>query len=386
MKTVLRALGVALVAAVVLSYLTNYDYLWGGIRETWLRGWENAQIDDLPFRDHVRTLPASSNPQPWPEGPLWGKVELDEAGQAWLEDSKTASFLVIQHDSLVYESYLRGHDATTLTNSFSMVKSITAMAVGLAVQQGLIDEQAPVSTYLPRFAEGENASLTVQELLQMRSNIPFGEDYKDPFGFQAKAYYRDDNRTLLEPYRVDGDPGTVFHYQGGNTMLLAEILDVVREGNLSQDIANGLCEQMGARHDAFWGLDGDPAEGAVERAFAQYYATTRDYARFGQMLLDSGAWKGQQLLDKGYVTRMITPVNQLTDEVATTYYGYQIWLGTTDDGLPFSIMEGLRGQMVITVPALDLVVVRTGYTKSKGKKRFLPEDIYTVIDLARSLL
>ena len=386
MKTVLRALGVALVAAVVLSYLTNYGYLWGGIRETWLRGWENAQIDDLPFRDHVRTLPASSNPQPWPEGPLWGKVELDEAGQAWLEDSKTASFLVIQHDSLVYESYLRGHDATTLTNSFSMVKSITAMAVGLAVQQGLIDEQAPVSNYLPRFAEGDNASLTVQELLQMRSNIPFGEDYKDPFGFQAKAYYRDDNRTLLEPYRVDGEPGTVFHYQGGNTMLLSEILDVVREGHLSQDIANGLWEQMGARHDAFWGLDGDPAEGAVERAFAQYYATTRDYARFGQMLLDSGAWKGQQLLDKGYVTRMITPVNQLTDEVATTYYGYQIWLGTTDDGLPFSIMEGLRGQMVITVPALDLVVVRTGYTKSEGKKRHLPEDIYTVIDLARSLL
>ena len=386
MKTVLRALGVALVAAVVLSYFTNYGYLWGGIRETWLRGWENAQIDDLPFRDHVRTLPASSNPQTWPEGSLWGKVELDEAGQAWLEASKTASFLVIQHDSLVYESYLRGHGATTLTNSFSMVKSITAMAVGLAVQQGLIDEQAPVSTYLPRFAEGDNASLTVQELLQMRSNIPFGEDYKDPFGFQAKAYYRDDNRTLLEPYRVDGDPGTVFVYQGGNTMLLAEILDAVREGNLSQDIANGLWEQMGARHDAFWGLDGDPADGAVERAFAQYYATTRDYARFGQMLLDSGAWKGQQLLDKGYVTRMITPVNQLTDEVATTYYGYQIWLGTTDDGLPFSIMEGLRGQMVITVPALDLVVVRTGYTKSKGKKRHLPEDIYTVIDLARSLI
>ena len=386
MKTVLRALGVALVAAVGLSYLTNYDYLWGGIRETWLRGWENAQIDDLPFRDHVRTLHASANPQPWPEGPLWGKVELDEAGHEWLEDSKSASFLVIQHDSLVYESYLRGHDATTLTNSFSMVKSITAMAVGLAVQQGLIDEQAPVSTYLPRFAEGENASLTVQELLQMRSNIPFGEDYKDPFGFQAKAYYRDDNRTLLEPYRAEGNPGTVFHYQGGNTMLLAEILDVVREGNLSQDIANGLWKQMGAEHDAFWGLDGDPSDGAVERAFAQFYATTRDYARFGQMLLDSGSWKGEQLLPKDYVTRMITPVDALTDEVNTDYYGYQIWLGVTDDGLPFSLMEGLRGQMVISIPALDLVVVRTGYDKSKDKKRNLPGDVFRVIDLARAMV
>jgi hypothetical protein len=49
-------------------------------------------------------------------------------------------------------------------------------------------------------------------------------------------------------------------------------------------------------------------------------------------------------------------------------------------------MEGLRGQFVITVPALDLVVVRTGYAKSNGKKRFLPEDIYTVIDIARRLL
>lgn len=385
MKIALRSISAVILAIVLLSYLTNYDYLWGGIRETWLRGWENAQIDDLPFRDHVRTIPASSNPQPWPEGPNWGKLAPDEKGKAWLENSETASFLVIQHDSLVYESYFKGHDVTTLTNSFSVVKSITAMAVGLAVNRGLVDEQARLSEYLPRFAEGESAGLTVQEVLQMRSNIPFGESYKDPFGFQAKAYYRDDNRTLLQPYRVKGTPGTTFHYQGGNTMLLAEMLDQVREGNLSEDIANGLWEQMGAEHDAFWGLDGDPAEGAVERSFAQYYATTRDFARFGQLLLDTGAWKGQQLLPRDFAERMITPIERLTDEVDTDFYGYQIWLGTTDDGLPFSMLEGLRGQMIITLPDLDMVVVRTGYDKLKAKKRDLPVDTYTVIDVARHL-
>ena len=214
MKTTLRAIAALVLAVLLLSYVTNYDYLWGGIGETWLRGWENAQIDDLQFRDHVRTIPASSNPQPWPEGPKWGRVAPDEVGQAWLENSETASFLVIQHDSLVYEAYFKGHDATTLTNSFSMVKSVTAMAIGLAVREGLVDEQAHLSEYLPRFANGESAGLTVQEVLQMRSNIPFGESYKDPFGFQAKAYYRDGNRALLEPYRVDGTPGTEFHYQG----------------------------------------------------------------------------------------------------------------------------------------------------------------------------
>ncbi len=386
MKTFLRASALVLVAVAALSYLTNHHYIWGGIRETWLRGWENAQIDDRPFRDCVRTIPASSNPQPWPEGPLWGQAELDAEGLSWLEERKSSSFLVLQHDSLVYERYFRGHDASTVTNSFSMAKSITSMAVGLAVGEGLVDEGATVASYLPRFAEGENAGLTVQELLQMRSSIPFGEDYKDPFGFQAKAYYREDNRSLLQPYRVSGDPGTQFQYQGGNTMLLAEILDAVRSGNLSDDIANGLWEQMGAEHDAFWGLDGDPENGAVERAFAQFYASTRDFARFGQMLLDTGAWKGRQLLDKGYVTRMLTPIDRLTEEVPTDWYGYQIWLGTTDDGHAFSLMEGLRGQMVISVPALDLVVVRTGYTKSEAKKRELPEDAFIVLDLARGLL
>jgi len=385
MKSIVRSVLALAATLVLLSYLTNHDYLWGGIRETWLRGWENAQIDDLPFRDHVRTIPASSNPQPWPEGPLWGKAALTDAELAWHTDTKSASFLVVQHDSLVHESYFRGHDATTLTNSFSMVKSITAMATGLAVGDGLVDEQAPLATYLPRFSEGQNAELTVQEVLQMRSNIPFGESYKDPFGFQAKAYYRDGNRALLEPYRVTDTPGTEFHYQGGNTMLLAEVLDEVREGHLSGDIANRLWEQMGSEHDAFWGLDGDPANGAVERAFAQFYATTRDYARFGQLLLDSGAWKGQPLLDKEFVTRMITPQHLLTDEVDTDFYGYQIWLGTTDDGLPFSMMEGLRGQMVVSVPALDMVVVRTGYTKSKAKKRHLPVASYEVIDMARRM-
>ena len=386
MKSIARATGLLALFLVLLSFLTNHDYLWGGIRETWLRGWENAQIDDLSYRDHVRSIPASSNPQPWPDGPRFGKAQPSPEDLQWLESWKTASFLVIQHDSLVHESYFRGHDATTLTNSFSMVKSVTAMAVGLAVGQGLVDEQETMATYLPRFAEGENASLTVQEVLQMRSNIPFGESYKDPFGFQAKAYYREGNRALLQPYRVDATPGTKFEYQGGNTMLLAELLDAVRDGNLSQDVAGQLWEQMGAEHDALWGLDGDPADGAVERSFAQFYATTRDFARFGQLLLDTGAWKGQQLIDRGFVERMITPIDRLTDEVDTFWYGYQIWLGSTDDGLLFSVMEGLRGQMVITIPALDAVVVRTGYDKGKTKKRGLPTDVFRVIDVARSML
>ena len=196
-----------MLAVVALSYLTNHDYLWGGIRETWLRGWENAQIDDLQFREHVRTIPASSDPQPWPEGPLWGKAVLSEGAQAWHEENKSASFLVIQHDSLVHESYFRGHDATTLTNSFSMVKSIAAMAVGMAVGEGLVDEQAPLATYIPRFAEGMDAGLHCQVAEKVLERLAFVFALLDP--------HNDHGRADLVVDRIDGVfQGAVFAQLG----------------------------------------------------------------------------------------------------------------------------------------------------------------------------
>ena len=82
--------------------------------------------------------------------------------------------------------------------------------------------------------------------------------------------------------------------------------------------------------------------------------------------------EGSATVGQGFRHTLITPQHLLTDEVDTDFYGYQIWLGTTDDGLPFSMMEGLRGQMVVSVPALDMVVVRTGYTKSKAKSATSP--------------
>ena len=83
---------------------------------------------------------------------------------------------------------------------------------------------------------------------------------------------------------------------------------------------------------------------------------------------------------------MIVPIASLTDEVDTDFYGYQIWLGETDDNLVFSCMEGLHGQFVISIPALDVVVVRTGYHKSKEKKRGLPADVFRAVDAARRLI
>lgn len=366
-------------ALVLLSWVTGYGYIWGGMRETYFRGWKNSNIDDLEFRDVV-TLPAV-NPQPWPEA-LLPESALSEASAEAMDASLAASFLVIFRDTIRYERYWRGHDRSTRTNSFSMAKTITALAVGLAADQGVLTVNDPVGDHLERFA---GADLTVEHLLQMRSHIPFGENYKNPFAFMAKSYYKDGLRDLLAEYTLSEPAGTEWKYQGGNTMLLEEIVSSGSGRTLSDWIARGLWGPMGAESDAHWGVD-DSVDPPVERCFAQFYATTRDFARFGKLLSDSGRWNGRQLVSAAYIERLLTPVNALDPACDATHYGYQIWLGTTDDGAAFSVLEGHRGQFVISVPALDLVVVRTGYDKPSDKIRHLPGEVYRVIDFAREVL
>lgn len=374
MKRFLKGLFVFLAAVVLLSWVTGYGYIWGGMRETYLRGWKNSNIDDLAFRE-VSDIPAVA-PAPWPEQML--PVEALGAAEAEaMEASMAASFLVVHRDTVRYERYWRGHDASTLTNSFSMAKTITALTVGLAG----IDVHDAVGDHLPRFA---GTDLTVEHLLQMRSHIPFGENYKNPFAFMAKSYYADGIRDLLATYALTESPGSQWKYQGGNTMLLEEIVSKHSGRTLSDWVARNLWAPMGAEHPAHWGVDASYTP-PVERCFAQFYATTRDFARFGKLLADTGAWNGRQLVPREFVARLLTPVRDLDPACDAAHYGYQIWLGHTDDGHRFSVMEGHRGQFVISVPTLDLVLVRTGYDKTPTTLRHLPEEVYRVIGYGRQV-
>lgn len=374
-------LAVAVAAGGLL--ITGHGYILSGMTETYFRGWKNANIDDIDFRD-LRTIEAAPAPSPWIAKPLWN-ASFSEADEQWHEDYMTASFLLLHGDTLLFERYWNGFDESTVSNSFSACKSIVALAVGLAVTEGLVDVNEELGTYIPRFAGEAGKGLTVEEVLQMRTHIPFGEDYNNPFGFMAKAYYRGDMQELLEAYRVPESHGGEWKYQGGNTMLLGELVASLGRGTLSEWVERGMWQPMGAQNDAFWGLDAPDEEGGIERCFAMYYATARDFARFGKLLNHLGNWNGQQLIDSAYVAAMVQPISQRTADCDASHYGYQIWLGETEDGLAFSCMEGLRGQFIVSLPALDLVIVRTGFDKDMHKTDELPSCVHRIIDMGRGL-
>lgn len=361
---------------VALAMLTGHMYILKGAKQVWLRGWSSGNIDDLQYAIDSRTV-AATDPAPWPED--LGLIELPSEDLKWMEDELSASFLVIQNDTIVYENYFRGHEETTLTNSFSMAKTIVALAVGFAVDEGLIDVEAPLSTYIPRFKEEYAKDLLVKHVLQMRSNIYFGESYNNPFGFPARAYYGDNIQELLNPYRPHSQPGTEFYYQSGNTMLLTELVTSVQPLRISEYVQNKLWGPIHSENDAQWGLD---AEDGLERSFAQFYATSRDFARLGKLFLDSGRVDTTQIISKEYITNMITPIDDDGTDLAIPYYGYQVWLGETEAGIKFSVLRGHRGQYVISIPSRDLVVVRTGYQRSMEKFRNLSKDIYIYVETA----
>ena len=302
----IKVLVLTLALLVIGLYVSGHGYIVGGMQETYFRGWKNSNIDDIEFRD-LRTISASENPSPWIYKPVWN-VDFSAEDAAWHEEYMSAAFLVLEGDTLRFERYWQGFDEHTVSNSFSACKSFVAMAVGLAVQEGLVAVEDEIGEYIPRLAGAAGKGLTVEEVLQMRSHIPFGEDYNNPFGFMAKAYYRGNMQALLEAYEVPDEHGSEWQYQGGNTMLLGELIANLGQGTLSEWVERGLWRPMGAQDDAFWGLDAPNEVGGIERCFAMYYATARDFARFGKLLNHYGDWNGTQLLDSNFVAAMVQPI------------------------------------------------------------------------------
>lgn len=135
---------------------------------------------------------------------------------------------------------------------------------------------------------------------------------------------------------------------------------------------------MGAEQTSYWSLD---RENGIEKSYCCYYASGRDFARFGKLYLDSGKWNGQQIVSAEWVQQSIRPADLLDEDgKKNDRYGYCWWI-TEHEGHYVYYMRGILGQYVICVPDKDLIVVRTGH-KRGDKRNDQPLDLYEYIDVA----
>lgn len=362
-----RIFGVIVIGLVILLFglipLTDSGYLWKALRYNF------TDIDDYKLFPH-RTLTASPKPQPWPLSSTYNQATLSKVLKNKLEELNSVAFLVIKSDSIIYEHYWEGYDTIPYSNSFSMAKSVVSACIGIAIEKGHIKSVSePIANYIPEFKGKPLGATPILHFLMMSSGSSWNESYANPFSVTTKAYYGTDLKKIVLSLEKSGVSGRIWEYKSGDTQVLAYVLQQATGMPLAKYVEQNLWHPMGATHDALWSLD---REGGLEKAYCCLNTNARNFARFGQLYLDTGAWKGQQLVPRAWVKNSILP-NKLQDKEGLTvdWYGWQWWVLPDLDGHRIYYSRGIGGQYIFCIPDEDMVVVRLGHkrgSKPEGSK------------------
>lgn len=282
----------------------------------------------------------------------------------YLDKYKTSGFLVMYDGAIVYENYWHGYTKDTLTVSWSMLKSIISVLVGIALKEGFIKNiNDKVSEYEPLLIKGGYKDVTIKQVLQMTSGVKFDEDYQRFFSDINKmgrviALGRSINRfaASLKPERK---PGTFNRYCSMDTQVLGMVLQKAVNMPLHKYLESRLWQPMGMENDSKWLMDNK----GMELAFGVFFASLRDYGKIGLIFANLGTYNNIELVPKSWVldsTIPDTPFLMPGKNPQSPYregYGYQWWIPefAEDD----FVAKGVYGQSIYVSPKRKTVIVRT---------------------------
>lgn len=334
----------------------------------------------------ITTAPATTAPEPNPY--LWQEaspdsVNMDAAAlsaafdQAFADGTYTQAALVIKDGMLVYERY-RGilaseeaalantlppdsqsidslygrRDKDSLASSWSTAKSFVSVLVAIAIEQGFIEStEQSASDFIEEWRGDERNQVSIRNLLDMRSGLELvclNNDTRllercsdDSSGTGGNLVFADNqldaciSRSLAEtgvsqPWYRFGPTYEAGYwvYSNCDTMVLGEILFRATGQDLETFADVNLFSKIGMQ--AHWWQDNDPT-GQVDGNYLAYCcldATPRDFAKFGQLLLNNGLWDGEQVVPQSYVAaiRNITQDSVLIEQFAGSFsYGLKFW-------------------------------------------------------------
>lgn len=246
--------------------------------------------------------------------------------------------------------------ADTTLISWSMAKSITHAAVGLLVDDGVLQLDQPAA--IDEWRGTPKEAITLQNLLDMRPGLEWVEDYvDDSVSHCLQMLYgdgKDDMATYAASLPLVHPPGVVWNYSSGTTNIICRIIgDAVGGGRAGMEtfLRNRLLEPAGM-HSAIPKFD---THGTFVGS-SYVYATARDFARFGELYRNDGMLDDHRLLPEGWRDHARMFVAE--DPEDGFGYGRHWWLWPD---LPGSLAcHGYEGQYTIVVPDRELVVVHLG--------------------------
>lgn len=359
-----RTIGLGLVAALLLGaggWYASLDKETRGLLAAMptnadVLGWSVPQrdaafraMDRLPVLAKARTIAPGPRALPLPPGKPLAIPGLD----AYIASQRIAGLVIVQDGKVRLERYGLGFDAKGRWTSFSVAKSFTSTLVGAAVQDGAIRSlEDKVSQYVPDLRGSAYDDVTIRQLLTMSSGVRWDEDYENPDsdvakfnkatptkGMDATVSYM---RTLPRAH----PPGTVWHYNTGETNLIGVLVSQATGKPLSQYLQEKIWQPAGMEAGATWLL----GQTGHEIAGCCLQAATRDFARMGLLVLADGKVGDRRIVPEGWFAQATH--KQIDDGEPGQGYGFQWW--TYDDGAVAA--RGIFGQGIFIDPKRRLVI------------------------------
>ncbi|MFJ2605610.1 serine hydrolase domain-containing protein [Streptomyces sp. NPDC087425] len=293
---------------------------------------------------------------------------VDAAGvQAFLDAVEAApsiephSLMILRHGRLVASGWWAPFTPQRPHLLYSLSKSFTATAAGIAAGEGLLNFDDPVISSFPEFAaditDPRSRTMRVRHVAAMASGHE-AETFDRARALDAEELVR--GFLLVPPER---DPGTVFAYNQPATFTLAALVQRVSGQSLVDYLRPRLLDPLGIGEVA-WQRD----RSGREIGFSGLHAPTDAVARLGELYLRDGIWEGRRLLPEGWVadasrvhiTTHDAPVDWLGRD-SMFGYGYQFWRS------PHGYRgDGAYGQYCLVLPEQDAVVALTSASQDAG--------------------
>lgn len=241
---------------------------------------------------------------------------------------------------------------------FSISKTFTSVAIGIAQAEGLLDVDDAALTYLEHLAPDPAAGfekITIRHLLTMSSGISYRWDDPDADHDGDVAY-----DILTAP--LGAPPGVTFAYRGANTYLLSRIVHACSGQDLRDFLLARLFTPLGIHNPQWLRCPLGYSLGAVGLLLR-----TEEVARLGRTLLDGGRYGDQQIVPSGYLAAMTTDATPTGGHRATgavgphpdnAYYGRHVWMCDRDEAWR---MDGIYGQFSIVLPRQRACVTITSH-------------------------
>ncbi|MCC6286814.1 MAG: serine hydrolase [Chitinophagaceae bacterium] len=327
-------------------------------------------------------------------------LKLIELNTAIANDSfpNTHSILMMKDGILFYENYFQGcdqnngkrlglvnHGLNTLHDCRSITKTVVSACIGITIKMGLIPSvEEPVKNYFPEYVkyfEGEKSKITIRDLLTMTSGLKWNEhtSYANPFNSEIQMNLRKNPVKYVLKQKLAFSPGSYWNYSGGNTQVLAAIIEKVSGKKIDVFANENLFNHLGINQVEWKTL---LFQHSLPSAASGLRLTSKEMLSIGSLCVNDGFFNGIQILDTSWVENSLKNAikRNTLKKIKPGGYGYQFWnYNEMVNGKCYYIVEakGNGGNSILICKELNLIAVVTAGNYNKFDLMNNPLKIFT---------